>query len=385
MGRRWLADLALYLPAVLIAFVIWLIAKQGDTETRQIDVPVDLVDAPANVEARVMAPVKVNLIFPKTFLKNVLEPSVIRIRYPADDLEENAGLTFQETSYPVLPSQVSTGDLPPSVRVLDVGNVRISAQLHHKTVPVKPVPKGTPASGYVVESMDSVPPTVIVTGPPEQLRSLDGAPTRTVDISGRNQSFAETGVELNLPENVKVVNESGTLESFRYSVDVEVTIDEVRETRVIQNVPIVYKPLLQNLRATVSPPATDLKVTGPRSLIQKLDRDSFDIKPASVGVEEPGATNKTSINAKTKDEALMEKLTIEPAERIVNVYFEEKVQPTPTPGTPESPEFPLDLGPLESLEPPTPVSVPALDTGPEPSDETTTPRAPASSGERLPR
>ncbi len=385
MGRRWLADLALYLPALLIAFVIWLIAKQGDTETRQIDVPVDLVDVPANVEARVMAPVKVNLIFPKTFLKNVLEPSAIRIRYPADDLEENAGLTFQETSYPVLPSQVSTGELPPSVRVLDVGNVRINAQLHHKTVPVKPVQKGTPAPGYVVESMDVAPPGVIVTGPPDQLRSLDGAPTRTVDVSGRNKSFAETGVELNLPENVKVVTESGALESFRYSVDVEVTIDEVRETRLISNVPIVYKPLLQNLKATVSPPTTDLNVTGPRSLIQKLDRDSFDIKPASVGVEEPGATNKTSINAKPKDEALMEKLTIEPTERIVNVYFEEKVQPTPTPGAPESPEFRLDFGPLEDLEPTAPVPVPALDTGLEPSDETTTPRGPAPSAERLPR
>lgn len=336
MRRKWLGDLALYLPALLVAFVIWLIAKQGDTETRMVATPVRLVGVPDNVEARLVPTntVEVNLIFPKTFLKNVLEPGVLRIPLRPEGIQAKAGMgDFRPISYPILPGMVETGELPKSVRVLGVvpESVTVEARLHAVVALIKPKAEGAPDPGFELQEVRSSPAKMDLTGPPDaltQLRAPAGhyeVDTVPVSIAGATRAVSAVA-NLALPAGVRPVDP-------QIPARVEVTAD-IREkvvTRIFKDVPVAYLPLRTNLKVTIQPPTTNLTVKGPRSKVEALTAESFRFVPNAVPNEAVGATNLLSFRVEAVEEGLSYDLSIEADVRTVTLLFEEKYRPTPTP------------------------------------------------------
>ena len=52
--KRWVSsNTMLYLASLFMAFIIWLIVKQGEIETRQIDVGIYGIDVPGNCEVEI--------------------------------------------------------------------------------------------------------------------------------------------------------------------------------------------------------------------------------------------------------------------------------------------------------------------------------------------
>jgi len=382
MRRKWVADLALYLPALLIAFVIWLIAKQGDTDTRLVAAPVRLVNVPDNVQANPVPTnmVEVNLIFPKSFLKNILEPGKIQVRLPVEGIEAKAGVdSFRSSTYPLLPSMVQTGDLPPSVRVLGVTpeNLTVEARLNAVEAEVRPRVTGEPGPGYELREVQASPAKVELTGSAEALAQLQTPAglhvvvTEPVSIAGRNGSVS-VGADLALPAGVRPVNP-------QTSARVEVTADikEKRVTRTFKNVPITYVPLRTNLKVTIQPPKTTVTVKGPRSKVDALTSDTFRFAPNAVPTEAVGATNILSFRVELGEGKENDDLSIEADVRAVTLLFEEKTRPTPTSVVPAESLLLPETGPLvpyagEEM----PTSGPAeVQSAPPPPEPVSPPRA----------
>lgn len=374
-GRYW-ANLLLYLAALAISFMIWLIAKQGDTETRLISCPIRLTRVPENVETRILpSNAEVTLIFPKTFMKNVMEPGVVRVVVPCEGLESRAGVSeFLSVSYPLIAGLVDTSDLPPSVRVGGIvpEKMTVEARLHTLEIEVVGRVRGQPQQGYELKSIQASPPKLLITGPPRALQDLQAAQgrlprveTRPIDIQGA--IHVSTGVVgLLLPPGLKPVGgEKSAL------VEVTADIQEEYITRTFAEVPIVYVPLRANLKVTLQPPTSNIRVKGPRGTVEKLTRDSFRFVPNAVPAETAGSASIVTFIVKPLEEGLAEDLVLESEVRTVTLLFEDKNPPTPTP-TPVSSdllllprpevepllgrtELPLRLLPIATLRPaPTP-------------------------------
>ncbi len=342
MKRKWLANLGLFLPAALISVVIWLIAKQGDTKTDIVSAPVDLLKVPANIEARAVPPrIEVTLLFPKTFMEKIMEPGKVRVRIPCDDLPDllAGGQESISAARVVTPVMVDMGDLPGNIRVQRVApeQVTIDVRLHVLAADIRPQCKGTPKSGFELRSVRASPARVRLTGAPAtlaQLRDDKGLPraveTEPLDISNADSDQSML-VRLTLPEGVSRIDGDR-------SPLVEVTA-EIREqivTETIRAVEIRY-PYPTTLHVAIQPSTTDVKVTGPRSLVKGLTADSFRFEPDTALVEEPGRTQFLRFFPRFRDESLEDTLRAEAVERTVAVTFEENrpPAPTPTPGAPE--------------------------------------------------
>lgn len=336
MRGRYFGNLLLYLAALAISFMIWLIAKQGDTETRTIPAPIRLTQVPENIETRIVpSNAEATLIFPKTFMKNVMEPGVIRVVVSCEGLEARAGVgDFLPLSYPLVPGLVDTSDLPPSVRVVGVipEKITVEARLHALEIEVVGRVRGQPQKGYELKSILASPPKLMITGSPRALEDLQATQgrlprieTRPIDIEGAAR-VSTAVVGLLLPPGLKPVGgEKAAL------VEVTADIREEHITRTFTDVPIVYVPLRANLKVTLQPPASNIRVKGPRGTVEKLTRDSFRFVPNAVPAETAGATSILTFAVKTLEEGLAEDLAVESDVRTVTLLFEDKNPPTPTP------------------------------------------------------
>lgn len=102
--------------------------------------------------------------------------------------------------------------LPAQVRTF------VEIETRGKSVSVVPQITGTPAEGFVVQQQLSLPPTVIVDGPPDALESMLFINTESVDISDATTSLSRTvGLE-SLPEGVTVVEPASGKVEVRVSI-----------------------------------------------------------------------------------------------------------------------------------------------------------------------
>jgi len=124
---------------------------------------------------------------------------------------------------------------------------------------------GRPALGYVLESDETTPRRVRVTGPASLMQSIDHIFTRPLDIEGKQESFT-TDLDLSPPRPPLLLRDK--------QVSVAVQIAEEFLTRAIDNVPVHLPGAPSGTRAT--PDKVSLKVTGPRSLVDALDVKSLE-------------------------------------------------------------------------------------------------------------
>ncbi len=140
-------------------------------------------------------------------------------------------------------------------------------EVGYKTVPVKPVLKGEPASGYLVSAIVVTPQTVTVYGDPASISAVDSLETRPVDITGAKENVHST-VQLVAPEGVAITGNS----------EVTVTVElSTISTRMV----VALTPSLINLRpglaGAVSPTQINVTLAGPLWSLQGLDLGSVKV------------------------------------------------------------------------------------------------------------
>jgi len=130
-----------------------------------------------------------------------------------------------------------------------------------REVPVEVHLDGNPAAGFEVYSTQTTPGAIWIAGPASHVTELQKAPTETISVEGRKETFTVPRVSIAIADEKLDVAEN--------LVDVVVTIGEIRIQRSFENVPLNF-PDNSSRSATVV-------LSGPTQLLQHLKGEDISL------------------------------------------------------------------------------------------------------------
>ena len=287
------SDLFLALASLLIAFVIWTIAKRGDETVEIFSAPLRLTNVPPNVTARIEPEtVKISLRVPNS-LRGRVQSAMFWVEYDFDkglpeprtwcgieDFKSSKKLRLDTAFVRILGKDED--DLRRKIQFssIDDEGVVVKAKLVTRPAKLEFPTKGDLAPGYrLAEAIKPADPvTIYLTASPAVFKQITGsedAPVRIstdeIDLSGQKASFSVT-VALRLPSDVDLVYPDLRL------VKAEVTIEEIVAT--VENVPIVVPEPPEDLLLEYSPHNVAVSVRGPEEILKRLKPSDFIVRPA---------------------------------------------------------------------------------------------------------
>jgi len=266
VGRRWLRELlfedwGLKLLALLITFGLWwaVTGQRAPAAVRLRHVQLFIV-LPGDVEISndLREEVDVTLRGSQRVL-SALKTGDVVVTFNASNLQPGTHLIrlAPQTVTLELPEGLS-GD---SVQLERIEPASVKLQLERLierefvvNVPVA----GTPAAGYELIGVQSVPNRVRVRGPESRVNNLQKVQTEPVALDGRAESFAAPQVVVDISDPKVVPVET--------TVDVQVQIGEAREERTFTGVAV--QPAAND--GTPQPARASVTLRGPRSAIANL-------------------------------------------------------------------------------------------------------------------
>jgi len=193
----------------------------------------------------------------------------------AGQLTVTADMSDVEPGVRVIGLKVDPNRLPANVRVKEIEPPTITVTVERvveREVPVTPRWEGDPPPGYQVIDWQITPSTVTIAGAESQMKELTRVSTETVRLTDKISSFAEkVAIDIGSP-NFTISEDSAR------KVMLQVTIEEARKERVIENIPVVVFGAPNRARAF--PRVVSVTLYGARSAI-----DEITISDVSVGVE----------------------------------------------------------------------------------------------------
>ena len=280
--------------SVFIAFVIWLIAKEGQFEDRSVSVQIrhERLDNAEIVVAPPAATVYLRLPVSQASRVNL---SNCWVELPAEVFGPSSEWVNGELKKTVRlnPAMVVLSDLPHTVQVLSVepSSVKLEGHLYTREALVKAQLAGEPAEGYRLAGEPRIEPErVQLTAAPGKLddlsKSAEGGqivvPTQPISLD-KHDDYFNARVPLALPPDVDMAP------GYEARVDVVVPIEEVTGKRSIANVPIRVQTFSRAIQAVIEPTKVTVTVEGPVSLIRGLGPEDFSVTPKEAPSEEPGA------------------------------------------------------------------------------------------------
>src|SRR5215471_182722 len=193
----------------------------------------------------------------------------------AGQLTVTADMSDVEPGVRVIGLKVDPNRLPANVRVKEIEPPTITVTVERvveREVPVTPRWEGDPPPGYQVIDWQITPSTVTIAGAESQMKELTRVSTETVRLTDKISSFAEkVAIDIGSP-NFTISEDSPR------KVILQVTIEEARKERVIENIPIVLFGAPS--RAKSFPRAVNVTLYGARSAI-----DEMTAADVSAGIE----------------------------------------------------------------------------------------------------
>ncbi len=257
-------NLSLKLVAVFLAFAAWFwVESQGDL-LRTVQVPVDLVGLPADLELMGDTPddVSVRLRGPEVSIRS-LSPERLRV------VVNMAGESLQpgENTLQLTPRQVR---VPAGVEVdrITPGQVEVTvARMATREVPVEPTIQGLPAPGYEIAGTVVRPERVVIEGPEPAVKEVESVGTPTISIDGAQ---ANQRIEV-VPVVGGQAGGQVRLSSPRSKVEVVVRVRPLQTERRIAGVKIVA----QGVKAggpvpRFRPAVLEVRARGPREAVEAL-------------------------------------------------------------------------------------------------------------------
>jgi hypothetical protein len=307
MPNRAFREAPLLFAALFIAFVIWLIAMQGDRETSWVSVSITLTDVAGNMKVEIVSPrsasAELNVQFPKEERSRIV-PRNFAVEIPVDEVisadpEQWAQAGDVKTvRYNLSRLNVLHPSLPPEVSVIriDPDRVELLASLRTLALTVEvPTIGELPAQYELSNEVIPQPGRVNVTGSEAVLEELkaQGARIRTqpLDLSKITKSDQILS-ELAVPEGVRL------MDRLNSRVAVNIGLQERSETRIFDDVPIAIAVLSPQLTARITPPTAAITVEGPPSALNKISNESFTFELARGLVEEPGRRQEVGLAAR---------------------------------------------------------------------------------------
>jgi len=255
--------------ALTIAVGLWL-AGHRDIE-RAIEVPVEFRNIPSDlmvVDNRVDY-VVVRLMGPRTLVSTL----------DAEDMKLVLDLNGAKPGSVSYPLSAGSFNLPRGATIARITPPVIHLRLEpvvRRTLPVSVRISGKPAEGYRIAQTTVQPENVSVEGPAEDMRRLAAIETVPVDIE------ESRGV---VKRKVRLSTDGKSLTIVPEQVDVSIAIVEEQVTREFDRIPLQAKDFKGSY--SVTPPSLYLRLSGPKSVVEKLkltsDHVYLNIKGMALG------------------------------------------------------------------------------------------------------
>ena len=253
------SNLGLKALALIIAVGLW-VAGHRDTE-RAIEVPLEFRNIPADLMV----------------LENRVDYVVLRVMGPrtsvstldADNLKLSLDLDGAKSGLLSYPLTATDFSVPRGVTVARITPPVVHLRLEpvaKRTLPVSVRLSGRPLTGYRIAHTSVRPESVAVQGPAEEVRLLTVVEPVPVDVEE-----ARGGIR----RRVRLSNDGKPLSIVPDQVEVVVTIEEEQASRGFERIEILAKDFKGVYNVT--PQSVYLRVSGPKSAIEKLKLTSEEV------------------------------------------------------------------------------------------------------------
>lgn len=304
--NRLRSEFLLILASLSIAFVIWLIARQGDLDSDWLTVPVEISNLPPNMTIDAPRTVSINVQYPIELANRIVEknfrlPIDAQTLFSADPAQwEKNPNAPKIVDFKVEPETIKRSNLPQLVRILGADPERISLQatlITHKAEVDVRTTGSLPSNLDLTGPLAANPRQVLVTGAPEAIEALaerdyrlPTAPINLAALRGSGMLFPK----LIVPPGVQLVGLPDP------TVTVEVAVQERSVRQTLDNVPIVILSFTAGLTARVTPPAADVIIEGPASALSSITADAIVFNPSRQLIEAAGRPQEVGIEARLK-------------------------------------------------------------------------------------
>ncbi len=187
-------ELRYLLLAILIALVLWGMAHGSSSIERGFDIPVVIHDLPERLVVTDLSAdvVNIRVLGSRAALRDI-DPSQLEYELPVGDAKPGIAV-FEVDLTPV------EGRLPRNVRIVSRSPASLEVKLEgrgRKSVKVRPDVEGEPVAGFVLTSVEVIPPRVWLQGARSDVLRLSEVVTETIDVNGLDRP-TEREVKLSL-------------------------------------------------------------------------------------------------------------------------------------------------------------------------------------------
>jgi YbbR domain-containing protein len=190
-----------------------------------------------------------------------------------------------------------------------------------RTVPIRPIVQGQPEAGFQIDSIQTTPSVISISGETDVLATVTSLETEPIDINRRQQTLIRM-VQLRVPSGVQ---------AEQTTVQIEVGISPI-QARTRLTLVAVGRGLGAGLRAQIIPANVGVVLQGPVPRIQAIDVGSLRAEVNLQGLG-PGTHQ---IQPKVTGSGLdgLQVVETTPALVTVQIAAEPTPGPTPQPATP---------------------------------------------------
>lgn len=261
LRKVFVEDWGLKLLALTITLVLWLAVTEGN-KPRTIRTAVQLnFIRPDNLSISNEPPKSVDVLLTGSRAK--LDSISLLDRVATVDMTDHrAGERILRLSVDRVHME-----LPEGVKIESFQPATIPLRLEPRVesrLPIEVKLEGKPAQGYEVYETNPSPNTVSVRGPASLVYALKKAPTETVSIEGKKESFTVSSVAVDIPD--QKIDVLDTL------VDVAIEIGEKRVEKIFSGLPV-----RSDNGARVRPANVTVTVAGPASTLEQLRPDDVKV------------------------------------------------------------------------------------------------------------
>jgi len=252
--KIFVEDWSLKLLALAITLVLWF-AVTGQNQPLTIRTPVQLnLIRPSNLDISNDPPKTVEVVL-KGSRPNLQRLSPLDLVATVDVSDHAAGERVIRLSLDRVTMQ-----LPDGVKIESFQPGTIPVRLEprvERQVPVEVKTEGNPADGYEVYGINPAQLTVRVRGPASRIEALQNAPTETISVSGRKESFTAPRVAIDIADQ--------KIEILDPLVDLAIEMGEKRTERSFSGV------TARSISGVEIRPATaEVTLSGPSSVLAEL-------------------------------------------------------------------------------------------------------------------
>jgi hypothetical protein len=271
MALSPLRNIWLKFLSISIATLLWLVVAGDRVVERALRLPIEFQNLPQGLEIVGEPPEAVDV--------RLRGSSGTLGRLSAGDMAAVIDLRTARPGRRLFHLTPTSVRIPYGVEVVQVAPATLPIAFENsavRIVEVRPSVEGTPAPGYEVASVTSVPSTVEIIGPESSLRGLDEAMTEPISVADATRPVRE----------VVTVGVADPRVRLRTPQTAEITVHIVAgdSTRTLAGVPIQIRNLDNGVRGRVLPATASVQVRGTEQGVKGLTLDAVDASVDASGL-----------------------------------------------------------------------------------------------------